>query len=51
MSKFLDLKLREEVMNSFQQYIEQIRNLNINHLGYREFFDDGTSIAFCSKRE
>lgn len=51
MIKALDLKLREEVMDSLRQYIEQIRNLNIDHIGYREFFDDGTSMAFCSKKE
>lgn len=51
MSKSLDLKLRKEVMDRLDQYSGHIKNLNINHVGYREFFDDGTSIAFCSKEE
>ena len=51
MRKSLDLKLRNEVMNTLNQYSEHIKKLNINHIGYREFWDDGTSIAFCSKEE
>lgn len=51
MSKFLDLKLRQEVMTALDQYSEYINKLNIDHIGYREFCDDGTSIAFCSKKE
>jgi DNA-binding CsgD family transcriptional regulator len=51
MKKKLDLQLREEVLELLQKYQNEISNLNIDHIGYREFHKDGTSMAFCSKKE
>lgn len=48
MKKDLDLLLRKEVLQVIKEYEDEIKCLNINYIGYREFYRDGTSMAFCS---
>jgi DNA-binding CsgD family transcriptional regulator len=48
MNKSLDLELRNEVMCTMSKYMDSIKLLKVDHIGYREFHEDGSSIAFCS---
>jgi DNA-binding CsgD family transcriptional regulator len=44
----LDLELKEELTKILTPYQEKIKALNIDYIGYREFYPDGTSMGFCS---
>ncbi|MGI4775972.1 MAG: response regulator transcription factor [Janthinobacterium lividum] len=44
----LNLQLRSEVMISISQYLDYLKDLGVSYVGYREFYRDGTSAAFCS---
>lgn len=44
----LDLEMRDECMNAISMYLNKIKALKVDNIGYREFYPDGSSIAFCS---
>ena len=50
-NKELNLKLKNEAINTLPQYLSEALALKVDYIGYREFYDDGTSMAFCSNEE
>lgn len=50
MNKLLDLELRSESVEVLNKHTDTIKLLNVDHLGYREFYEDGSSMAFCSNK-
>lgn len=50
-NKALNLKLKNEVINTLPQYLSEALALKVDYVGYREFYNDGTSMAFCSNEE
>lgn len=48
MSCRTNLYLRDETISFLEDYITYVKQLGISYVGYREFYSDGTSKAFCS---
>lgn len=47
----LNLDLKKEAEEILKPYQNKIKTFNVDYVGYREFFIDGTSIAFCTNNE
>ncbi|PCJ28927.1 MAG: hypothetical protein COA94_03335 [Rickettsiales bacterium] len=48
MRQSLNLELRTETLELVKDYFTQLKMFKVDHIGYREFRKDGTSMAFCS---
>jgi hypothetical protein len=47
----LNLELKREAVEALKPYQKAIEALKVDYVGYREFFIDGTSIAFCTNND
>lgn len=50
MENNLNYLLRNEVIDKLQPYLFTLQSFKADYIGYREFYNDGTSIGFCSNK-
>ena len=50
MSIALDLEMHDECLKAISIHLDKIKSLKIDYVGYREFYYDGTSLAFCTNK-
>ena len=47
-NRSLDFRLRQYALKMLEEYITPLKEIKVDYIGYREFYRDGTSMAFCT---